>query len=78
MGDSESFVYGGCVSSSEATEQEIQDSGHFLLLREGQVKKFKVDKTIMEYNITLKQVENGTPNQSNPPAGPSQVNNPTN
>ena len=78
VGDSESFVYGGCVSSSEATEQEIQDSGHFLLLRDGQVKKFKVDKTIMEYNITLKQVENGMPNQSNPPAGPSQVNNPTN
>jgi len=78
VGDSESFVYGGCVSSSEATEQDIQDSGHFLLLRDGQVKKFKVDKTIMEYNITLKQVESGGPSQPCPPAGPSQVNNPTN
>jgi len=55
--DSESFLYQGTVSSSDATEQDILDSGSFLLLRDGQVKKFMVDKTIMEYNITLKQID---------------------
>jgi len=78
----ESFLYGGCVSSSEATEQEIQESGHFLLLKDGQVKKFKVDKTIMEYNITLRQLEDPSrPVASgNPPTSSNSVNvnNPTN
>lgn len=57
------YIYNGRVSSSDATEQEIRDSGNYLLLSDGQVKKFMLDKTIMEYNITLNQVEE---NRSNP------------
>jgi len=54
--DGDIYKYSGKVSSAEATEQDIKDSGNYLLLRDGQVKKFMVDKTIMEYNITLNQV----------------------
>ena len=50
------FVYTGGVASSEASEQDIREAGDFLLLRDCQVKKFQVNKTIMEYNITLSQV----------------------
>ena len=53
--DGDIYKYSGKISSSEATEQEIKDSGNYLLLRDGQIKKFMVDKTIMEYNITLHQ-----------------------
>lgn len=55
--DGDIYIYSGKVSSSDATEQEIRDSGNYLMLRDGQVKKFMLDKTIMEYNITLKLVE---------------------
>jgi len=54
------YVYRGRVSSSDAEEKEIKDNGYYLLLVDGQVRKFMVDKTIMEYNITLKQVEETT------------------
>jgi len=57
MEDGDIYNYKGKVSSSDASEQEIKESGNYLLLRDGQVKKFMVDKTIMEYNITLTQVE---------------------
>ena len=67
--DDQSFVFNGRVSSSEAGEAEVLESGNYLLLRDGQVRKFKVDKTIMEYSITLKQVEQ--PPQPCP--GPSTV-----
>jgi len=50
------FVYTGGVASSEASGQDIREAGDFLLLRDCQVKKFQVNKTIMEYNITLSQV----------------------
>jgi len=74
----DTFLYGGQVSSSEATEKEIQDSGHFLLLTDSQVLKFKSDKTIMEYNITLKQVEQGNnPPVSAPPSIQGADNDPT-
>ena len=53
--DSSQFVFRGGVNSSVASEQELTESGNYLLLRDGQVKKFKVDKTIMEYRISLRQ-----------------------
>eukprot|EP00088_Acartia_fossae_P006610 TRINITY_DN13041_c0_g1_i10.p1 TRINITY_DN13041_c0_g1~~TRINITY_DN13041_c0_g1_i10.p1 ORF type:complete len:336 (+),score=47.14 TRINITY_DN13041_c0_g1_i10:128-1135(+) len=53
----EQFVYTGSVASSVASEQEIRKEGNYLMLRDGQVKKFQVDKTIMEYNITISQVD---------------------
>ena len=34
--------------------QEILESGSYMLLRDGQVRKLMVDKTIMEYNITVR------------------------
>jgi hypothetical protein len=57
------FVYTGGVASSEATEQEIRETGNYLMLEDGQVKKFVVDKTIMEYSVTLFQVGSGTTTQ---------------
>ena len=55
------FLYNGQVSSSEAAEADILESGHYLLLRDDQVKKFRSDKTIMEYSIALRQVEAAPP-----------------
>ena len=74
--DPDSFVYRGSVVDSEAGEAEVLQAGHYLMLRDGQVRKFKVDKTIMEYNISVRQIE--PPSPPCPPAGlPSQDNNPT-
>ena len=56
--DDSQYMFRGGVSSSTASEQDVTDSGNYLLLRDGQVKKFKIDKTIMEYRISLKQVLN--------------------
>lgn len=53
--DGDCYMYCGSVSSSDATEQEILDSGSYMMLRDGQVRKLMVDKTIMEYNITVQQ-----------------------
>lgn len=55
------FLYNGQVSSSEAAEADILESGNYLLLRDDQVKKFRSDKTIMEYSIALRQVEASPP-----------------
>ena len=55
------FLYNGHVSSSEATETDILESGNYLLLRDDQVRKFRSDKTIMEYSIALRQVESAPP-----------------
>jgi hypothetical protein len=33
--------------------QEILESGSYMVLRDGQVRKLMVEKTIMEYNITV-------------------------
>lgn len=55
--DNTQYVFRGGVSSSIASEQEVTDNGNYLLLRDGQVKKFKVDKIIMEYRISLTQLE---------------------
>ena len=57
LDDDQSFVFKGRVASSEAGEQEVHDAGHYLMLSDGQVKNFQVDKTIMEYRITLRQIE---------------------
>ena len=61
------FLYCGRVASSEATESEVQESGDYLLLRDGQVRKLRTDKTIMEYSITLRQVEQSPPPCPDPP-----------
>ena len=53
--DSHSYSFRGGVNSSSDTELEVTNSGNYLLLRDGQVRKFQVDKTIMEYRISLKQ-----------------------
>jgi len=59
--DHQSFVYRGRVSSSDSGETDVLESGNYLLLRDDQVKKFKVEKTIMEYSIHLKQIEQSPP-----------------
>ena len=59
--EEDGFLYSGRVSSSEAAEAEILEGGNYLLLRDDQVKKFRSDKTIMEYSIALRQVETSPP-----------------
>lgn len=41
------------ISSFDATENEVLDSGNYLLLRDAQVKHLRDDNTILEYSIEL-------------------------
>jgi hypothetical protein len=45
-------------------EQEILESGSYMLLRDGQVRKLMVEKTIMEYNITVHHLSSQEPTAS--------------
>ena len=48
--EQESFKFG--VSSNEATEQEIKDSGNCLRLKEDQIRKHIVENSVLWFIIT--------------------------
>jgi hypothetical protein len=49
------FSFTGGILNQRATEQEVIESGNYLCLKDSQVRKLCVDKTLFEYSIEIKE-----------------------
>jgi len=53
--EEEMFSFTGRILNQRVTEQEVIDSGNFLCLKDSQVKKMTVDRTLLQYTVRISE-----------------------
>ncbi len=51
------FSFVGRILPCDATEQQVIDSGSFLCLKDGQIRKLCVERTLFEYSVEVTEIK---------------------